>query len=115
MIANRPEKICPATKTITNTRKVRENRKYVEKTDVVVRHIIGYKPAVMEKIKSNKSSGFRTEVQYVVENWDRVGEINWFNMSNAFSLDAGLPFFGGFMSACNMLFSFIAQASPFLL
>lgn len=73
MIANRPEKICPATKTLTNTRKVRENRKYVEKTDVVVKHIIAYKPTIMEKIKSNKSSGFRTEVQYVVENWDRVG------------------------------------------
>ena len=29
------------------------------------------------------------------ENWDRVGEINWINPVEAFSLKEGLPFFGG--------------------
>ena len=29
------------------------------------------------------------------ENWDKIGEMNWINISNAFSLEAGVPFFGG--------------------
>lgn len=45
------------------------------------------------------------------ENWDRVGEINWFNMSNAFSLDAGLPFFGG-MATVFYIYSCHAGAFP---
>ena len=45
------------------------------------------------------------------ENWDRVGEINWINMSNAFSLDAGLPFFGG-MATVFYLYSCHAGAFP---
>ena len=88
MIANRPEKICPASKTITKTRKVRENRKYVEKSDVIIKHIIAYKPAIMEKIRSNKNSGLRKEIQYVVENWDRVGHTRTYKNGKTIWIDA---------------------------
>ena len=29
------------------------------------------------------------------ENWHLIGEMNWLNITHAFSLDAGIPFFGG--------------------
>ena len=45
------------------------------------------------------------------ENWDRIGEINWINPSDAFSLDAGLPFFGG-MATVFYIYSCHAGAFP---
>ena len=45
------------------------------------------------------------------ENWDKIGEMNWINISNAFSLEAGVPFFGG-ISTVFYIYSCHAGAFP---
>ena len=45
------------------------------------------------------------------ENWDLVGEMNWIDITKAFSLDAGIPFFGG-IATVFYLYSCHAGAFP---
>ena len=45
------------------------------------------------------------------ENWDKIGEMNWINISNASSLEAGVPFFGG-ISTVFYIYSCHAGAFP---
>ena len=45
------------------------------------------------------------------ENWDKVGEMNWINITPAFSLDAGVPFFGG-LATVFYIYSCHAGAFP---
>lgn len=73
MIADKPEKLCSARQERVKTYKEKQGKKYIEKSDVIIKHIIAYRSTVLNKIKESKNSGLKREVEYVMENWDRVG------------------------------------------
>ena len=47
------------------------------------------------------------------ENWHLIGEMNWLNITHAFSLDAGIPFFGG-LATVFYIYSCHAGAFPIM-
>lgn len=72
---DRPERLCTARKEYmpihkNNVPKLKYDSKYV------IKHIVAYKSTIMKKIKDKPTtSGFERQVEYVMENWDRIGHL----------------------------------------
>lgn len=74
MIADNPVKFGAAKEIRHTSTTVWKNRKPVEEKKEIVKHIIGFKSTLREKVKSqNADSSIKREVEYVLEKWERAG------------------------------------------
>ena len=87
MIYDRPEKLCTCRKEYKGT-KVSNPKKYSKsESDLIIKHIVAYRPSILKRIKEAKISGIHRQVEYVVENWDRVGHLRTYKSGKSVWID----------------------------
>lgn len=74
MIADNPVKFGAAKEIRHSSTTVWKNRKPVEEKKEIIKHIIGFRSTLREKVKEqNSDSSIKREVEYVLEKWERAG------------------------------------------
>lgn len=75
MISDRPEKLCTCRKEILVSKGVPTRKNPKPENKYIIKHIVAYRQGVVQRIKEAKESGIERQVEYVVENWDRIGHL----------------------------------------
>ena len=75
MINDHPKKLCTCRKEILVSKGIPTKKNPKAENKYIIKHIVAYRQGVLKRINEAKESGIERQVEYVVENWDRIGHL----------------------------------------